>query len=302
MDQLNEAYYAYPALRRFPIDSKENLESSYGAYSKIKNAFTADQRALVEGNFTKAAAYYGIELPKEPETVSERHQILLKGASQNVAMDEIESEEDLNAAADFIIEKRASLKRRELAEAAKYVVYAASVMHKDLNTERMKKVARIAGLGVGDRDEIWKAFMLRGIDMPMSNAGRTAFFKYANDLKELPDDDFYSEHNMNAMCDAIDDIDFLYGNQHKRASYGYPEDIVFKTNMDELLKQANDMYKVESIDTVLSKQATLERKNAVNEFFQTHFEGYEPLEGENLINKVAKLDANTANALLEAIE
>lgn len=302
MDQLNDAYYAYPALRRFPIDSKESLESSYGAYSKIKGAFTAEQRSLVEGNFNKAAAYYGVELPKEPEKTSDRHKIMLKGASHDVEMDEIESEDDLNSAADFIIEKRASLKRRELAEAAKYVVYAASVMHKDLNTDRMRKVARIAGLGVGDRDEIWKAFMQRGIDMPMSEAGRKAFFKYANDLKELSDDDFYTENNMNAMCDAIDDMDFLYGNQHKRASYGYPEDVVFKDNMDALLEQANDIYTVDSIDTSLSKKATLERKDAVNRFFSEHFEGYKPLEDKELIEKVAKLDAATANALLEAIE
>ena len=140
----------------------------------------------------------------------------------------------------------------------------------------------------------------------MVNLGKenhAAFWKFASEMKSLTDEEFYRPENLETVCNVIDNMDFMRGIQHKHASeVGYPEDVVFKSTVDDLVEQASDLYRVPSIDATLSKKATLERKDAINGFFSRHFAGHEALDGEKLIEKVASLDRNTANALLEAVE
>lgn len=301
--EMNESCYAFPALRKFPIHTKEDAESSLGAYRMQKNAFTKAQQAIIEANFTKAASYYGFELEKEPEKPLERQQLWFKGAENGVKMGEIRSFGELVKAAAYIIDKRASVKREELAEAAKYVMWMDANCDQHLSRETMTKVAHIAGIGVGDRQEIQAEFEKRATLVHLDSANHEAFWKYANELRSLSDEEFYKPENLTTVCNVIDNIDFMRDLQHKHASeIGYPEDVVFKSTVDDLVEEASDLYTVPSVDVTLSKKATLERKDAINSFFQRHFAGFEPLEGEKLIEKVASLDKNTANALIEAIE
>lgn len=303
MDNLNESCFAFPALRKFPINTKESAISSFGAYKMQKNAFSQPQRDIIEENFKKAASFYEIELEDKPEEPEKRTVLMFKGASQSIDMHEILNLEELDKAVDFILEKRASMQRNCLSEPAKYVLWQASNADVDMDTPKMRKIAHIAGIGVGDRDEIEHAFMLRGTLNPLSDKDRDAFWKYAREMQGLSDDDFYKEATLNTICDTMDAIDFMYNNQHRQASeIGYPEDVVFKTTQDDLLKEASDLYYVKSVDATLSKKATLERKDAINTFFKDHFDNAEALDGEELINKVASLDAYTAEALLETVK
>jgi len=80
-----------------------------------------------------------------------------------------------------------------------------------------------------------------------------------------------------------------------------PEQVCFGQNIDDLTKEAADMLHVPSIDAVLSKKAVLERKNAINGFFNEYFGASEAENDEKLLEKVASLDENTANALLNAL-
>lgn len=301
--ELNESCFAFPALRKFPIHTKEDAESSLGAYRMQKNAFTKAQQAVIEANFNKAASYYGFSLEKTAAAPAERKQLWFKGAENGVQMGEIKTFDELEKTAAFIIEKRASVKRAELAEAAKYVMWMDANCHRHLPKETMTKVAHIAGIGVGDREEIQHEFEKRATLVHLDRKNHEAFWKFANDMKALTDEEFYKPENLETVCNVIDNIDFMRDLQHKHASeLGYPEDVVFKSTMDDLIDEASDLYRVDSIDATLSKKATLERKDAINGFFSRYFAGHEPLEGEKLIEKVASLDKNTANALLEAIE
>jgi len=228
---------------------------------------------------------------------------MFKGAAEEVDMNEIKSQDDFLKARDFILEKRANTTRASLAEPAKYVLWYAANHDVDLDSPEMRKIAHIAGIGVGDREKIEYELEKRATLNIFSGKDREEFLKFAKSMKDLSDEDFYQEKNLVTLCDVIDDIDFMYGNQHKRASdLGYPEDVVFSDTMNDLLKQASDLYYVPSIDATLSKKATLERANSINSFFQANFADYEALEGEKLIEKVASLDENTANALLEGLE
>lgn len=303
MDALHESCFAYPALRKFPINTKENVISSYGAYSMQKKAFDASRQAKIEENFAKAANFYGLTLKKRASAPKKRRKLLFKGASKGVSMSEITNKDELKAAVDFILDKRASVKRSELAEAAKYALWSASCANEDLSAPRYKKIAHIAGIGVGNREDIEKAFLKRAELVPTSSKGREAFWKYAKDIQELSDEDFYNEDTLNRICSAMDDIDFLYGCEGRHGKdLDYPEDVVFQDTVDDLCEQASNLVYVPSVDATLDKKELLGRSDAVNAFLQSHFSDYGPLEGEQLVKKVCSLDKDTALALLEEID
>lgn len=303
MTDINEAFYALPATKQFPLDTCETTESSYGAYKMLKSAFSAEQQAKIEANFEKAASFYGIELEKAAPEPEKREEIFFKGASEDVAMTEVLTEDELWKAADYLMEKRASCPRENLAEAAKYLVWQASNAGIPLDSDKMVKISHIAGIGVGDREAIQYEFEKRGALYPLAKEGRDAFWKYARELKSLSDEDFYTEENLNAVCNVMDSMDFMYRNQHKHASeLGYPEDVVFNEGIDDLLKQASDLYTNEKADITLSKTATLERKDKINAFFRAHYADYTDLDGEDLFNKLASLDPDILETVLENIE
>lgn len=302
MTTMNSAFYADQALNRFPIDSKEATLSSFGAYKAQKSGIDSSSQAKIEANFTKAAAYYGIELEEKAPEPEKRQLLMFKGAAEAVDMNEITSKTELNEAVDFILDKRASTTRASLAEPAKYVLWVAANSDVDLDSDNMRKIAHIAGIGVGDREAIQHELERRGAENLLDRESHEAFWKFAKEVRELPDDMFYREDNLNTVCDVMDNIDFMYGKQYKHASEGYPEDTVFADTMDDLLKQASDLYYVPSAEVTLSKKATLERKDAINAFFQRHYTEYEPLDGDDLIKKVASLCGNEAEALLDAVK
>ena len=305
MDNLNEAYYAYPALRKFPMSTGQQTEDSYGAYRMQKQAFSEPVQKLIEANFDKAASYYGITFHKEEDAPAKRELIAWKGhGNANISMPQITNLDELDKAASFIIEKREDTPRAVLAEPAKYVLWAASNTDVDMNSDKMRKIARIAGIGCGDRDKIEHEFERRGVEYSLGRDEHADFWKYAKEMERLTDEEFYSEDNLNTMCTVMDEMDRMYGGQYKRASgeMAYPEDVVYENLIDDLVKEASDYYLIPSIDATLSKKATLERKNAINSFFDRHFSDWKELDGDALIEKMASLDALIANALLENIE
>lgn len=301
MSKLHESCFAYPALRKFPVHTREDLLGSFGAYKVQRESFDPACREAIEKNFIKAAAYHEVELEPLEQNTEPRQMLMFKGASEAVDMTEVKTMSELDQAIDFILEKRASVDRESLAEPAKYLLWLTANSNRSLDTDKMRKIAHIAGIGVGDRDEIQHEIERRGVENHLDDASREALYKFAGDVRSLSDDEFYNEENLNTICKVLDECDRMYGNQHKHASEGYPEDVVFKSTMDDLIKEASDLYYVPSIDATLSKKATLERKDAINSFFSTLYGEKSELDGDALLNKVASLDEKLANVLIGAI-
>lgn len=305
MNNLSDSCFAYQSMRKYPIHTKEAACNSYQAFSKEANCYPKPLADAIKANFEKAAAYHEIDLeslnkqaaaPATPELIS------FKGDDGVVTMSKISSASDIPAAVAKILEYRGITKRANLKEAAKYVLWAASNADFDMETAEMKKIARIAGIGVGDRDKIQEEFEKRAVLNIFDGASKDAFWKFAADLKNLSDDDFYSETNLNKICSILEETDVLYGNNHKYGStLAYPEDVVFSDTVDDLLKEASDLLLIPSIDTTISKKALLERGNKANAFLKTYLGQENDLAGDDLLGKVASLDADTASALLERI-
>ena len=309
MEPLSKECFADQYNCKYPIHTKEAAYSSFKDYCDAKAGIPAAMKAEIEANFQKAASFHDIKL-EEPvvKTASrEMHTLAEDGAEEGVSMPIIASMEEIQQGKAYLLEKRASMSCKSLREASKYLLWAASNSETDLDEPDMRKIASMAGVGVGDKDEILEQFDKRAtlIELPVDQ--QTGFWAFSRDLHQISDEDFYKEATLTKICDTMDEIDRMYGlNEHYGKKMGdsvlmSPEQVCFGQNIDDLTKEAADMLHVASIDTVLSKKAVLERKNAVNSFFDSYF-GDDPVEIDaDLLEKVATLDENTANALLKAL-
>lgn len=309
MESLSKACFADQYNRKYPIHTKEAAVESFKAYCKDKNGILDCFKGDIEANFAKAAAYHEITLeePVVKQATVETNLIAEAGAEKGVSMPVIASIEDIQASQDYLLEKRASESCKTLREGAKYVLWAASNSKMDLEDPKMRKIAALAGCGIGDKDEILDQFDKRAtlIELPVDQ--QTSFWAFSRDLHAIPESDFYKEATLTRICDTMDEIDRMYGLNHQ---YGCkvagsvlmsPEQVCFGQNLEDLTKEASDMMHIPSIDTVISKRALLERRDGVNSFFKTYFGASEGLDDEKMCQKVASLDGNTANALLERL-
>ena len=121
--------------------------------------------------------------------------------------------------------------------------------------KNLEKVAKIAGIGVGDREEIENELQKVATEVILADGDREQFWKYVNTVKEMPDEDFYKEATLNTLCNVLDDINYAYDMQSRYGhSKKYPEEVVFGKNVDDLVKEASDLALIPSIDTTISKK------------------------------------------------
>lgn len=304
MTTLSDACYAYAAAKKYPIHTKEAALNSYAEFCTDINEIPCNTAAVIQEQFKKAAQYHGIELTENTTKQAAAQDLVSLAAGDGVVvMSKIATADDVTKAAAFIVESRENMTREQLKEASRYVFRAAVALDTDISTDNLIKVAQIAGFGVGDREDIQNELCKRATMNILSAQDSEIFWKYASDVASLSDDDFYKEETLNKICSVIEDIDSVYACQHKYgASLRYPEEVCFGTNLDTLLKEASDMAYIPSIDTVISKKALDERSDKANAFFSEYFGQESALSGEDLVDKIASLDQNTATALLEAIE
>ena len=309
MEPLSKECFADQYNCKYPIHTKEAAYNSFKDYCADKNAISETLRPEIEDNFKKAAAFHDIELqePVIKEASREMHLFAENGATEGISMPVIQTVEEIEKCCNYLLEKRASMSCKSLREASKYLLWAVANSDFDMNGKYERKIAALAGAGMGDKDEILEQFDKRAtlIELPVEQ--QTGFWDFSRKLHEIPDEDFYKSAMLTKICDTMDEIDRRYGlNEHYGKKMGdsvlkSPEQVCFGQNIDDLTKEAADMLHVPSIDVVLSKKAVLERKDAVNGFFSTYFGAENAENDEKLLEKVASLDENTANALLQAL-
>ena len=311
MDNLDKSCFAYQDGKRYPIHTKEDTLNSFRQYCGEKSRFTEGINNAIKKQFEKAARYHEIKLqePEQKKEASTKHIATFQaGANGTISMPMIETGEELDKAVAFVLEKRASMSREELKDTAKYVMWEAANSDLDTDSPEIRKVAMIAGVGVCDRDDVMQQLGIRAKMASLSPSCGQTFWQFYNDQKGLSDEEFLEEDHMDKLCAFMDDIDrtfelnHKYGQAYDGTQLKTPEEACFGQTLDDLLKEASDMMEITSIDTVLSKKALLERKNAVNAFFQTHFGVEEPLSDQEMIEKVAALDESVAKAFLESVE
>lgn len=304
MDNLSNACFAYPLLKKYPVHTKEATIVSYEEFNSDRDKYTPLTVQNIESVFEKAASYHDLDLTSLTKEASAAPEVVsFTGGGVTINMSKIACEEDIKEAADYLLTKRAQLSWKAVTDAAKYVYQNASESSIDIDAPEMQKLARLAGIGVGDRAEIEEEFCKRASDLALATDSRESFFNFFSELEKLPDEEFYKEANLKNICSAMEDIDKLSGNDYNYwRTVETPENICFKHTVGDLVKQASDLLTIPSIDTTISKKALLERKEAVKSFFSNAFNEELPSEDDKLFEKVASLAEIPANMLLDAVK
>jgi hypothetical protein len=313
MDTLHASCFAYPGARKYPVHTKEAALVSYSSYLREKNTIAPEQLPVIEENFNKAAAYHDLDL----NAIREAKRLLLEkkaaekaGEMLNFSADDVEislnkiaSEDQIDPAIKILLEKRASLSRKALKEPALYVYGVAVTAGRDTDTVEMRKLAALAGIGVGDQDEIEHELLKRGSLIVIPNDARASFYEMHRNLSKMASGDFYKQENLEKICSFFEEMDKTYGLERFYGSeISRPEDVCFKNGVDDLLKEASDLFTIDSLETTLSKKALLERREAVKSFFSTHFKDAKDLTDDQLIEKVASLNAEEAKIFLDQVK
>lgn len=310
MKKLAKDCFAFPQHQRYPIHTKQAALQSYKAYTAQKYAFTQTLRAVIQQNFAKAASVHQITL-----TQQQGHTVRRKVASVQCGNTHVDVSMPMNTKEalqmalnieDMSDNKGYSAKQlRKLASIA--VQWAAELqedqetMQKLLEMPIMQKIARIAGLGFGNKQDICSEFLKRANYIEMDKSAKKAFVDTYNGIKGLDQQEFLKSATLNTICDTMQDIDTRfdlkkhYGKQLRR-----PIDVCYDTTAAEMCKQASDLVKIASTGTILSKKALFQRKQRVEAFFQQHFDK-KVQNQQDLLEKTANLAENYVNSFLEFI-
>lgn len=313
METLHASCFAYPAARKYPMHTKEAALTSYSAYLREKDTISAAQLPLIEENFNKAAAYHDLDFA----AIREAKRLLMeKRAAENapetlnfnadgveITINKIASEDQIDPAVKALLDKRSSLSRAALKEPALYVFGVAAAAGRDTNTPEMRKLAAIAGVGVGDKDEIEHELLKRGSLIVIPNDARADFYEMHRNLSKMASETFYKQENLEKICGFFEEMDKTYGlDRFYGKEIGRPEDVCFKSGIDDLMKEASDLFTIDSLEATLSKTALLERRDAAKAFFSTYFKDENDLSDEQLIEKVASLNADEARMFLDKVK
>ena len=303
MGNLNSQLHAYPARGMYPMDTPEALDASYRAYTASPGVVPDSARQAVEANFAKAAAFYGVELPRPAEQEKRASLLLDGGGMGDVETSLIATREELDEAVDRVLEMRKTASRADLQTLATFVILSADAMGVSEETEGLRKVARIAGMGAGDRDEINDALLERAYAPGTDKGSRDLLKKLAADQRELSDEEFYTADNLSGLCAVMDMVDDAnYGHLKTAAGVVPPEEVVFRHTVPEVADELDDTMMLPQLDTVISKTAALERADLINRCLEGIYGTDQQLEGEELLNKLASLDPVTLAAVLEMVQ
>lgn len=313
MEDLHKSLFALPNSRKYPLHNKTAMLQSFSNFLSEKDKMTEASVSEAESNFTKAGAYHGVDLDAIREA---RECYINKKASDNtdefiefscdeysLSMNKIANDEQMDKAIACLLDKRASLPRKALKDAALYVCGVAEALGKDTATPEMRELAKIAGLGVGDQADIEQELLKRGSLIAIPDDARGLFYETQRQIRDMDTEIFYKQENLEKICSLLENIDSLYGlDVHYGKTLKRPEDACFGQGVDDLLKEASDLLKIDSLDVTLSKTALFERADKVNNFFASYYGQQEPLTEAEMIDKVAALNAQEATMFLDKVQ
>lgn len=300
MEKLSKQCYAYPEKELYPVHTKEAALQSWQEFKQDLDNYTDNELEYITGRFIKSAKANDFSYPTWEEQEAAPEVTVIEDQQGNSAsFSKIASLQDVQTVVDTLQASRETLKGPFMRKVALALYSQADDLA--LQGVCMKKLARFAGLGVGDPQEAVIEFRKRGglIDLPQDVTAK--FYEQYREFESMQDKDSLVKV-ANQMCDLFSQLDGIfklqsyYGNEIQA-----PEDIFFKDGLDEIAENLDDYLRVPSTDTILSKKALLESKEAVKEFLSSKY-GEKAESDEEVLNKVASLSAEGIKALIQVLD
>ena len=300
MEKLSKQCYAYPDKELYPVHTKEAALKSWQEFKRDVKNYTENQLNLITNGFVKSAQARDFKYPtwQTVEATPETQTITDQGGN-SATFSKIASIQDVDKAVQIIDASRDTLKGDFMRKVATELWKTADEL--GLQGSSMQKLARFAGVGVCDPQEVIIEFRKRGglVNMPQSLTSK--FYSTYRDLQAIKDKDSLIKV-ANQMCDILSEIDGIYKlASHYGAEIQAPEDVCYKIGLSDIANSLQDYLRVPSTDTILSKTALLENKQAVRSFLKEKY-AEDAVSDEDILTKVASLSAAGVKALIQVLD
>lgn len=308
MEKLAKECYAYPELDMYPIHTKQAAMESIQLFQTQQHNFMPAVRAKIASRLETAADFHQLGLEKQANTQPELIDMPVGAASVSFSVPQ--SLEQAKQLAEHIT-KLAGLGNAlsDLRDAARVGITVisntaeANNWHDDLFLgSEVRALMKMAGLGVGDKETVADEFRKRAFLIACSAGERKQLMDVAKSIESMDDAVFMKKASLDTFCDTLDAIDTKFGLKHHYGrSIQDPKQACYAQDVFDLHKQAADRLYIPSTDTILSRQALVEQKQAA----QAYFKQYHNQNIENqaqLMEKVASLDEKQVNHFIGYVE
>lgn len=308
MEKLAKECYAYPELDMYPIHTKQAATESIKLFQTQQHNFMPAVRSKIAARLETAADFHQIGLEKQ--AYAQPQLIDMPVGAASVAFSVPKSLEQAKQLAMHIT-KLAGLGNTlsDLRDAARVGITVisdtadANNWHDDLFLgSEVRALMKMAGLGVGDKETVADEFRKRAFLIACSPRERKQLMDVARSIENMDDSDFMKKASLDTFCDTLDAIDTQFGLKHQ---YGHsiqdPKQACYAQDVFDLHKQAADRLYIPSTDTILSKQALMEQKQAAQAYF-SHFHNQNIENQAQLMEKVASLDEKEVNHFIGYVE
>ena len=189
------------------MHTKEAALQSWQEFKKDLNNYSMDSVDRIAGNFIKAAKVRDFQYPDEIKQEVSAQTITFRDGDVSVTFSKVANLEDVKNVVDTLNSCREMLTGSFLRKIAAAVYKDAD--EKELEGSSMLKLARLAGIGICDPDDMLSEFRKRGglIDMPQEASSK--FYQAYRDLESIEDKDSLIKV-ATQMCDIMSEIDKLY--------------------------------------------------------------------------------------------
>lgn len=311
MEKLAKQCFAYPQRQKYPVHTKQATLQSHKAYLRQSSQLSPAVRTAIQQRFNKAAAVHQIQLAAAQPYIAHRKVASLTCGNNTVRVAVPQNTKDMLQLA-LNIEDMADNKghaTKQLRQMAKIAMQWASqlqcqqsLMSSLFDMPVMQTLSKIAGMGIGQKDQICQQLLKRASYIEFDKDGRKFFADTYNSIKNMEKQHFIKSATLNTLCDTLQaldrrfDLQKYYGKQLSR-----PRQVCFSETVHQLCKKAADTVLIASTGTILSKKALLQRSQAAKQYFQRFFEQNIATD-QQLIEKTANLGASYVNSFLEHIE
>ena len=298
MQILDNSCYAYPQKHMYPIHTKQAALQSYEQFKSDIQRYSKDRVDVIADKLIKAAKLHGIQFTQLQSAPRQTVKIDLQDG-KSVSITKIASQQDLTQLMNMLDKNASKLTNGDIQKIAQAVFPYCDQL--DMDSQNMNKLTSLAGYGVCDASQMAQQLLKRAnkVQLPEKQA-RQVFALYREVQKNAQSDElFKTSAKVFSTLSRIDDMYKLasfYGKDLKS-----PTDTCYGQTMDQLISQAQDYLLVPSTNTILSKKAVLQNKQAIKDFLDEYYaDSFK--DDEQLFTKVASLSRHGISTLIQKLD
>lgn len=300
MEDISKDCFAYPQKKMYPIHTKQAALDSFKQFEKDVQNYSKDRIQLITDNFVKAAKLHDISYQEKTQPIAQVHEYDTEDGI-HVKISKVASQNDVRCVVEALKTNRKDIDFNTIQNIAKKAFMQADELQ--INIPEMKKLACFAGFGIGDPLQMAAQFGKRAGLVAIPQKIKSEFYKTYKQMNEIANiDQSQLYKKASQLCSIMDKMDRMYKlQQYYGQQIQAPEDICFKQDLNSMIQQASDYLRINSTDTILSKQALLQSKDKVNAFLEDKY-GFKAQDDQKMLDKVASLTKTGIKALIQELE